>query len=159
MPVPLVDLKAQYLTLEEDIQSRIRDVLRGMDLFLGENVQALEQEFAQYCGTTHGVGVGSGTDALPIALRALNIKPGDEVITVSHTFVATAAAIVLAGARPVFVDIDPLTYTLDPDKLEGAVNHRTRAIIPVHLYGHPVDMEPVMDIARSRGLRVIEDAS
>ncbi len=158
MSIPLVDLKAQYLPLEKEIQSRIQEVLRKMNLFLGENVQALEKEFATLCGARYGVGVGSGTDALHLALRALGIGPGDEVITVSHTFFATAEAIVMAGARPVFVDIDPHTYTLDPAHLENAITHRTRAIVPVHLYGHPADMDPILDIARSRALWVIEDA-
>jgi len=159
MPVPLVDLRAQYLTLEKEIQARLLQVLQNMDLVLGENVEALEQEFAAYCGARYGVGVGSGTDALHLALRALGIRPGDEVITVSHTFVATAEAIVHADARPVFVDIDPVTYTIDPERLESAINHRTRGIIPVHLYGHPANMETVLSIARRRGLWVIEDAS
>ena len=159
MAVPIIDLRAQYRPLGSEIRSAIKDVLDGMQLFLGENVQAFEREFAAYSGARFGIGVGSGTDALLVALRALGIGSGDEVITSSHTFVATAEAIALAGARPVFVDIDPETYALDPNKVESAINQRTRAIMPVHLYGHPADMDPLLDIARSRGLRVIEDVS
>ena len=159
MAVPLVDLKAQYAPLQEEIQLRIGDVLSKMDLFLGENVVEFEREFAELCGARYGVGVGSGTDALVVALRALGIGPGDEVITVSHTFAATAEAIVIAGATPVFVDIDPTTYAMDPKKVQCAIGHRTRAMIPVHLYGHPADIEPLLAIAERRGLRVVEDAS
>ena len=158
MPVPLVDLKAQYQALEQEVLARIQEVLRGMHLFLGENVEALEREFAAYCGARYGVGVGSGTDALHLALRAVGVGPGDEVITVAHTFVATAEAIVQAGARPVFVDIDPVTCTMDPRLVEAAVTAQTRAIVPVHLYGHPADMDPLLAVARRYGLRVVEDA-
>jgi dTDP-4-amino-4,6-dideoxygalactose transaminase len=158
MVIELVDLKRQYQPLREEIMSRIEQVLAGMNLFLGENVYRLEEEFASYCGTRYAVGVGSGTDALHLALRAVGIGPGDEVITVSHTFFATAEAIVLAGGRPVFVDIDPVTYTMDPTRIEGAITSRTKAIVPVHLYGHPVDMDPVISISRKYGLFVVEDA-
>ncbi len=159
MTVPLVDLKAQYAPLREEIELGIGDVLSKMNLFLGENVATFEREFAEFCGVRHGVGVGSGTDALLVALRALGIGRGDEVVTVSHTFAATAEAIVLAGATPVFVDIDPTTYAMDPKQVQCAIGRRTRAIIPVHLYGHPVDIEPILAIAERRGLRVVEDAS
>ncbi len=158
MTIPLVDLRKQYLGLEEEIMARIGESLRNMQLFLGENVQALEEEFAAFSGARHGVGVGSGTDALHLALRVLGIGPGDEVITVSHTFVATAGAIAQAGARPVFVDIDPVTMNMDPTKIEAAITPRTKAIMPVHLYGHPADMDPIMEIAKRHNLRVIEDA-
>ncbi|MFW6194925.1 MAG: DegT/DnrJ/EryC1/StrS family aminotransferase [Chloroflexota bacterium] len=158
MTVPLVDLYAQYEPLEEEILGRIRDSLRGMRLFLGENVQDLEQEFASYCETRHAVGLGSGTDALHVALRAIGVGHGDEVITTSNTFVATAEAIRLAGARPVFVDVDPDTLNMDPALIEAAITDKTQAIIPVHLYGHPAPMRPIMEIARRRGLKVIEDA-
>ena len=147
MTIPLVDLRAQYLPLEKEILDRIQGVLRGMQLFLGENVQCLEREFADFCGARYGVGTGSGTDALHLALRAVGVGPGDEVITVSHTFVATAEAIVFAGARPVFVDIDPVTMTMDPSLVEAAITPHTRAIIPVHIYGHPADMQPILDVA------------
>src|SRR4030042_4847296 len=158
MTIEFVDLKRQYEPLREEIMSRIDQVLAGMNLFLGENVQRLEEEVAKYCGTRYAVGVGSGTDALHLALRAMGIGPGDEVITVSHTFFATAEAIVLAGGRPVFVDIDPATYTMDPSLIEGAITPRTKAIVPVHLYGHPVDMDTVFSISRKYGLSVVEDA-
>lgn len=158
MTVPLVDLKKQYGQLEDEILSRIKDVLSNMQLFLGENVRELEESFSSFCGTGHGIGVGSGTDAIVLSLRALGVEPGDEVITVSHTFVATAEAILLVGAHPVFVDIDPVTMTMDTSKIEGAITSRTKAIIPVHLYGHPANMDPIMDIARRHDLRVIEDA-
>jgi len=158
MVIELVDLKRQYQVLREEIMPRIEQVFAGMNLFLGENVYRLEEEFASYCGTRHAVGVGSGTDALHLALRAVGIGPGDEVITVSHTFFATAEAIVLAGGRPVFVDIDPATYTMAPALIEAAITPRTRAIVPVHLYGHTVDMDPVISISRKYGLSVVEDA-
>lgn len=158
MVIEFVDLKRQYQTLREEIMPRIEQVLAGMNLFLGENVYRLEEEFASYCGTRYAVGVGSGTDALHLALRAVGIGPGDEVITVSHTFFATAEAIVFAGGRPVFVDIDPVTYTMDPTRIEAAITPRTKAIVPVHLYGHPVDMDPIIEISRRYGLSVVEDA-
>lgn len=156
--IPLVDLKKQYQPLKEEILARIAEVLEGMQLFLGENVQALEREFADLCGTRYAIGVSDGTTALHLILRACGIGPGDEVITVSHTFIATAEAIALAGARPVFVDIDPVTYTMDVDQIEANITRRTRAILPVHLYGQPADMDPILDIARAYGLKVIEDA-
>ena len=138
--------------------AEIEGVLDKMQLFLGENVYQLEREFADYCGTRFAVGVGSGTDALYLSLRAVGVGLGDEVITVANTFIATAEAIVQAGARPVFVDMDADTYAMDPSKVEEAISARTRAIIPVHLYGHPVDMDRIMAIARKHGLKVIEDA-
>ena len=158
MTVELVDLRSQYQSLKEQILAQIEQVLGGMRLFLGENVYQLEEEFAQYCGSRFGVGVGSGTDALYLALMGAGIGPGDEVITVSHTFIATVEAIVGTGARPVFVDIDPASYTINVSQVEAAVTPRTRAIIPVHLYGHPADMSPLLAIARKHGLCVIEDA-
>lgn len=157
--IPLVDLQAQYQSVKQEIMAAIEDVLGNMQLFLGPQSQAFEQEFAQYCGCDYGVGLSSGTDALTLALRACNVGPGDEVITVSNTFIATVEAIALVGATPVFVDIDPDTYMLDWRQLEQVLTSHTRAIIPVHLYGHPVDMQPVLDFARLHGLRVIEDAS
>ncbi len=129
-----------------------------MQLFLGENVKALETEFSEFCGATHGIGVSDGTSALHIILRAMDIGPGDEVITVSHTFIATIEAIVLAGARPVFVDIDPDTYLMDTRQVEAKITSRTKAILPVHLYGQTVDMDPLLDIAKKHNLRIIEDA-
>lgn len=156
--IRLVDLRRQYEPLKPQILAAITDVLDGMNLFLGENVYHLEREFARFCQVKHAVGVGSGTDGLYLALRACGVGPGDEVITVPNTFFATVEAIVLAGARPVFVDIDADTYTMDPKQLEAAIGPRTRAIIPVHLYGHPADMKPILSTARRHSLVVIEDA-
>jgi len=158
MKIQFVDLRRQYATVEEEVREAVARTLEGMRLFLGENVQALEQEFAAYCGSRFAVGVGSGTDALYLALRACGIGNGDEVITVSHTFIATAEAIALTGAVPVFVDIDPETYNIDPARIEKKITARTRALLPVHLYGHPAEMGPVLEIARKHGLRAIEDA-
>jgi len=158
MNIQFVDLRKQYAPLKEEILSGIAQVLDGMHLFLGENVQQLEKDFAQFCGAAHGIGVSDGTAALNIILRAMEIGPGDEVITVSHTFIATAEAIILAGATPVFVDIDPSTYLMDVTQVEAKITKNTKAILPVHLYGQTVDMDPLLDIARRHGLRVIEDA-
>jgi dTDP-4-amino-4,6-dideoxygalactose transaminase len=158
MNIPLVDLRKQYAPLKDEILSGIGHVLDGMQLFLGENVQQLEKDFAQFCGTAYGVGVSDGTTALHVILRALGIGPGDEVITVSHTFIATAEAILLAGAKPVFVDVDPVTYLMDISQVEARITPRTRAILPVHLYGQMVDMDPLLEIAKRHGLKVVEDA-
>jgi dTDP-4-amino-4,6-dideoxygalactose transaminase len=159
MQIPLVDLQAQYKLLKQEIMAAIEGVFENMQLFLGPQSQAFENEFAQYCGCRYGIGLSNGTDALALALRACDIGQGDEVITVANTFIATVEAIAMAGAAPVFVDIDPDTYTLDWRQLEQVLTPQTRAIIPVHLYGHPVEMQPVLDFARLHGLRVIEDAS
>ena len=159
MEIPLVDLRSQYQTIKQEMRVAIESVLENMQLFLGPELQAFEEEFAVYCGCRYGVGLSSGTDALALALRACNIGPGDEVITVSNTFIATVEAIALAGATPVFVDVDPETYTMDWRQLEQVLTSRTRALLPVHLYGHPVEMQPVLDFAHTHGLRVIEDAS
>lgn len=156
--IQFVDLKKQYAPLKEEILEGISKVLDGMHLFLGENVQALESEFAAFSGAKHGIGVSDGTAALQVILRALNIGPGDEVITVPNTFIATAEAIILAGATPVFVDIDPQTYLMDLDQIEEKITPRTRAILPVHLYGQLVDMGRVRQIADRHGLKVVEDA-
>jgi dTDP-4-amino-4,6-dideoxygalactose transaminase len=157
--IALVDLQRQYQAIREEVLAAIDGVLGGMQLFLGPNVRAFEREFADYCGAAEGVGVGSGTDALYLALRACGIGPGDEVITVANTFVATVAAIAMVGARPVFVDVDPDTATMDPSRVVAAITPRTRALLPVHLYGQAADMEPLQAIAREYGLRIIEDAS
>jgi perosamine synthetase len=159
MNIPLVDLHAQYLPLKDEIFAGMEKVFESMHLFLGENVQALEKEFAQFCGAQYGIGVSDGTSALQIILRALGIGPGDEVITVSHTFIATAEAIVLAGAKPVFVDIYPDTCLMDVTQVEEKITARTRAIMPVHIYGHPVDMDPLVDLAKKYNLIIIEDAA
>ncbi len=158
MQIPLVDLKQQYQEIKKEILPEIGRVLEGMQLFLGSNVQTVESEFAAYCNCDYAVGVGSGTDALHIALLACGIGRGDEVITTSNTFIATAEAIVLAGARPVLVDIDPYTYNMDPSLIEQKITPRTKAIIPVHMYGHPADMDPIVEVARAHNLKVIEDA-
>jgi dTDP-4-amino-4,6-dideoxygalactose transaminase len=157
--VPLVDLGAQYLTLKAEILTAFEEVLESMQLFLGPQLQAFERSFATYCGCDYGIGVSSGTDALALALRAYDIGPGDEVITVSNTFIATAEAIAMVGATPTFVDIDPETYLMDWSQLSAALTPRTRAVLPVHLYGHPAEMQPILDFAHAHGLHVIEDAS
>jgi len=159
MTVPFLDLKAQYETIKTEIQSAIFKVLDSAQFVLGEEVAAFEREFATYSGAPHGVAVNTGTSALHLAMLAAGIGPGDEVITVPHTFVATAAAVKYTGARPVFVDIDPATFTMDAARIEAAITPRTRAILPVHLYGHPADMDPILEIARRRRLLVIEDAA
>lgn len=159
MEVPYVDLAADYHGLKEEIDEAVANVLAAGTYVLGRNTAAFEDEFAAWVGTRHAVGVGSGTDALYLALKALDIGPGDEVITVSHTAVNTALAISKAGATPVFVDIDPATFCMDPAGLEEAATERTRAVIPVHLYGHPVDMGRVLEFAERGGLAVIEDCA
>jgi dTDP-4-amino-4,6-dideoxygalactose transaminase len=159
MNIKLVDLQKQYQPLKREILAEIERVLDGMNLFLGENVRAFEQEFAAYCGTRYAIGVENGTDALHLALWALGIGPGDEVITVSHTFIATVEAISMVGATPIFVDVDPHDLTMAVGQVEAAITPRTRAILPVHLYGQSVDMDPLLDIAWRHGLPVVEDAS
>jgi dTDP-4-amino-4,6-dideoxygalactose transaminase len=144
--------------LREEILNAIDSVLDSMQLFLGKNVQDFEAEFAEYCGVRHAVGVGSGTEALHLALLACGIGPGDEVITVSHTFIAAVEAICLTGATPMLVDIDPDTYTIDVRQIEDKVTSDTKAIIPVHLYGQPADMDPILAIAEKYDLVVVEDA-
>ena len=150
--------KAQYLSHKKEIDAAISRVLNSGWYILGDEVEKFEKEFASYIGVSHGIGTGSGTEALHTSLVACGIGSGDEVITVPNTFIATAEAIVLAGARPVLVDIDPDTYNMDTSQLEKAINKKTKAILPVHLYGHPADMDPVLEIAGSYGLKVIEDA-
>ena len=158
MNIPLVDLRAQYQPLKDDILCRFEDILDSMQLFLGPNVQAFEREFAGYQEVKHAIGVSDGTTAIQLVLMACGVGAGDEVITVSHTFIATAEAIALVGATPVFVDIDPSTYTMDVGQIEERITPHTRAIIPVHLYGQPADMDPIMEIAERHDLWVIEDA-
>lgn len=159
MKVPLVDLKAQYLALGHEIDDAMRGVIDRSDFVSGLDVGLFEKEFAQYLGCAEVVGVASGTAALHLALVACGIKPGDEVITTAHTFAATGEAIVHAGARPVFVDIDESTYLMDPNQVEDAITPRTRAILPVHLYGQPCDMDALLSIASRRGLWLVEDAA
>lgn len=157
--VPLVDLAAQYDAIKDEIHEAIGAVLESSSFILGEQVRLFEQEFSAFCGARFAVGVNSGTDALHLALRALGVGPGDEVITVPNTFIATTEAITLTGAKPVFVDIDSRSFNVDVSKIEAAITPRTRAIVPVHLYGHPADMDPIKEIARSAGLKVVEDAA
>ncbi len=156
--IPFVDLRAQYRSIKPDVDAAIQHVLDTCQFTLGEEVAAFESEFATYCGCLHGIGVNTGTSALHLALLAADVGPGDEVITVPFTFVATASAVSYTGATPVFVDIDPVRYTMDPAAVEAAITPRTKAIIPVHLYGQPADIGPIMEIARKHGLLVIEDA-
>ena len=157
--IPCANPKAQYLSYRDEINSAIQNVLDSGWYILGNEVQLFEEEFARYIGVIRGIGVGSGTEALHLALCACGIGHGDEVITVSHTAVATVAAIELAGATPVLVDIDPDFYTIDPEKIESAITSHTKAIIPVHIYGHPADMDPIVEIAEKHNLKVIEDCA
>lgn len=151
--------RAQYLAHQAEINAAIGDVLEQGRYILGEAVAAFEREFAAFVGATHGVGVGSGTEALHIALRALGLEPGDDVVTVAHTAVATVAAIELAGCVPVLIDIDPDFYTLDAGQFRRAITPRTRAVVVVHVYGQAADLEPILEIAREHGLKVIEDCA
>jgi dTDP-4-amino-4,6-dideoxygalactose transaminase len=157
--IPFVDLKSQYHNIKAEIDRAIAKVLEESQFILGKEVAALEQEFASYCGMGHSIGVNSGTSALHLALLAAGVGSGDEVITVPFTFVATVAAVLYAGAKPVLVDIDPRSYTIDVARIEAAITKSTRAILPVHLYGQPADMDPILDIARRHRLIVIEDAA
>ena len=157
--IPFVDLQAQYRAIKPEIDAAVLKVFEQAAFILGPAVAAFEKDFATFCGAKEAVGVSSGTSALHLALLAAGVGPGDEVITVPYTFVATVAAIEYAGARPVLVDIEPDYWTMDPAKLEAAITPRTKAIMPVHLYGQPADMDPILDIARRHGIPVIEDAA
>ncbi|HLG30473.1 MAG TPA: DegT/DnrJ/EryC1/StrS family aminotransferase [Candidatus Brocadiales bacterium] len=159
MVVPLLDLKAQYKTLRAEIRAAIDEVCESQQFILGPQVKAFEQEIALYSNTKHAIGVSSGTDALLVSLMALDIKIGDEVITPSYSFFATAGVIARLGAKPVFVDIDPLTYNINPSQIEKQITKRTKAIMPVHLYGQCCDMTPIIDIANRHNLSLIEDAA
>jgi len=157
--IPCANPKAQYLSHRDEINSAIQNVLDNGWYILGKEVEKFEQEFATYNGVSHAIGVGSGTEALHMALRALDIGSGDEVITTAHTAVATATAIVLAGAKPVFVDIETNYFTIDANLIELAITPKTKAIIPVHIYGQPCNMDVILEIARRNGLRIIEDCA
>ena len=156
-PIPPIDLKAQWLSIKSEITAAINAVVESQHFILGPQVQALEEEVAKYCGTRFAVGVASGTDALLLALHAAGVGPGDEVLLPTFSFIATADCVSLLGAVPVFVDIDPSTFAFDAAQLETKITPRTRAIIPVHLYGHPADMDPINSVAQRHNLKVIED--
>ncbi len=158
MNIPLVDLKRQHQPIQEAVSEAFESILRSMQLFLGPNTRAFEQEYAEYLDVKEAIGVSEGTTALYLALRACEVGPGDEVITVSHTFFATVEAITMTGATPVFVDVDPATCLMDVRAAEAAITSRTRALLPVHLYGYIADMEGLMALARRYNLRVVEDA-
>lgn len=159
MQIPFVDLKKQYLSIRDEIDSAIQEVLDNTAFILGKKVEDFEEKFARLCNVKHCIGVNNGTSALRLALLALNIKPGDEVITTPFTFIATAEAISHVGAKPVFAEIDERTYTVNPKSIEEKITKKTKAIIPVHLYGQPADMDPVMEIADKHNIRVVEDAA
>jgi dTDP-4-amino-4,6-dideoxygalactose transaminase len=158
MNVPFVDLPSQHRTLQHELSEAIQRVMERADFALGKEVAEFEEEFAEFCGTRYAVGVDSGLAALELGLRALGIGPGDEVILPAHTFVATAAAVTFAGARPVLVDVEPATYNLDVSQVEAAITPRTKGIVPVHLYGLPANMDPILRLAEEHGLVVVEDA-
>jgi dTDP-4-amino-4,6-dideoxygalactose transaminase len=157
--VPLVDLRAQYTSIREELDPEVLRVLGSGSYVQGEEGRLFEEEFAAYCGARHAVAVNTGTSALHLALLAAGVGPGDEVITVAHTFVATVAAIIYTGATPVLVDIDAETFAIDVSRIEAAISIRTKAIVPVHIYGQPADMDAILDLARRRDLIVIEDAA
>lgn len=159
LKVPFLDLQAHHAPLRDEIDRAIAKVIDAGAFAGGPFVADFERDFAAYCGCEHAIGVGNGTDALWLALLACNVGPGDEVITVPSTFMATAEAITYSGAKPVFVDIDERSYTMDPSRLEGAITSKTKAIIPVHLFGQMANMDPILEFARSRGLVAIEDAA
>ena len=159
MNIPMVDLKGQYLALKDEIDTALLDGLAATQFILGPNVQAFEKETADYLGVEHAVGVASGTDALHLALAAAGIGEGDEVITTPFTFIATAEAISYVGAVPVFVDIDPYTFSIDLDQVEQAITNKTRAVIPVHLFGQPVDMNALKKLCDEKGLKIVEDCA
>ena len=159
MKIPMLDLSEQYATIREEVLSKLDQVMSSSQFILGSHVKQVENNIAEMSKTKHGIGVANGSDAIHIALQAAGVGEGDEVITTSFTFFATAGAIARANAVPVFVDIDPITYNIDPSKIEAAITEKTKAIIPVHLYGQMADMDPIMEIAKKHNLHVIEDAA
>ena len=159
MNVPFIDLKAQLASIRQDVDAGMRDVIENTRFVLGQEVSEFESDFAAFCGSGHAVGVASGLDALKLALRGLEIDPGDEVILPANTFIATALAVSAVGATPVLVDVDPISYNMDPAAAEAAVTARTAAIIPVHLYGQPADLDRMLALAAKHQLKVLEDAA
>jgi dTDP-4-amino-4,6-dideoxygalactose transaminase len=159
MQIPFVDLKSQYESIKEEIDGAIAQVISQTAFVGGAHLKNFEEAFAAFCGVKHCIGVGNGTDALFIALKTLGIGPGDEVITAANSFIATSEAISATGARVVFVDIDPETYNIDTARIEGKITAKTKAIVPVHLYGQPADMDPILNIARKYNLKILEDAA
>ncbi len=157
--IPIIDLKTQLARIRPEIDEAVERVLSSTAYVQGEEVRLFEREFAAFCGAAHACAVANGTDALHLALRAYGVGPGDEVVTVANTFIATGEAILLVGAKPAFVDVDPATHTMDPAKLEAAITPRTKVVLPVHLYGHPADTTAIGEIARRYGLSVLEDAA
>ena len=159
MTVPIVDLRAQYLRIQAAVDGAIARVVASTQFVGGDECRLFEQEFAAFCGVRHAVGVANGTDALALALRALGVGSGNEVVTVANTFIATGEAILLNGATPVFVDVDEGSFTMDPERLEGVITARTKVVLPVHLYGHPAPMNEIRAVAERHGLPVLEDAA
>lgn len=157
--IPVMDIKGQTRALKAQLLEKFASALDNTAFCLGPEVEAFEQEFAAYCGAGHGIGMNSGTSALHLALLALGLKPGDEVITTPYTFVATAWAITYCGAKPVFVDIDPATFLIDPKAVSKALTAKTKALLPVHIYGQPADLDPLRDIAKAKGLPLVEDCA
>ncbi len=159
MNIPFVDLQNQYQSIKKEIDAVVQDVMAKAAFIGGPHVQSFEEDFAKFCGVKHCIGVGNGTDAIFIALKTLGIGPGDEVITAANSFIATSEAVTLTGARVVFVDIDPKTYNVDTSKIEEKITSRTKAIIPVHLYGQPADMDPIIALAKKHSLKIVEDCA
>ena len=159
LQIPLVDLRANYQGIKDEVRAAIDEILAGMQLNLGPNVRAFDKEWAAFCGSKHAIGVGSGTDALQLAIRSLGVAPGDEVITVSFSFFATAEAIFYSGARPIFVDIEERTFNIDVAQVADRITPRTKAVIPVHMYGRTADLAQLIELAKDHNIAVIEDAA